>query len=63
MKKEVLLQNHMLNSSSEYTIYEGMKFTGWPVTTIVRGQVVMENGSIEGKPGFGRYLERKPAVS
>jgi hypothetical protein len=29
--------------------------------TIVRGQVIMENGRILGDEGYGRYLPRYPA--
>jgi len=48
-----------LGSYSDYSLYDGWELKGWPVRTIVRGQVVMQDGSIVGQPGYGRYLPRK----
>lgn len=45
--------------ASDYTPWEGHEINAWPVATVMRGRVVMENGRFEGKPGDGRYLERK----
>ena len=33
-----------------WTPYDGMKVTGWPVGTVVRGHVVMQDGELLGKP-------------
>jgi dihydropyrimidinase len=46
-------------SASDYSVYEGLKVRGWPVMTLVRGQVVMKNGEITIKPGYGKYLGRE----
>ena len=48
-----------LGSFSDYSLYEGQSFKGWPVQTILRGQKVMENGRITGTAGAGEYLFRK----
>lgn len=45
-------------TSADFTPYEGMELTGWPVMTILRGRVVMKDGQPVGPP-TGRYLERK----
>lgn len=47
-----------LGSYSDYSLYEGKTLTGWPVATIVRGQLVMADGRITGAAGLGRYLRR-----
>jgi dihydropyrimidinase len=47
-------------SNSDYTPFQGWAITGWPVTTIRRGEVVYENGRVTGQPGSGRPAERKP---
>ena len=47
-----------LGSYSDYSLYEGQIFKGWPVKTILRGQTVMDMGRITGQAGFGRYLFR-----
>jgi dihydropyrimidinase len=49
----------LLASSSDYTIYDGWKLTGWPVTTIVRGTIVMDDGSVdENTLGHGKLIPR-----
>ena len=47
-------------SRSDYTPFEGWTVTGWPVTTIRRGEVVYEDGRVTGQPGTGRPAERRP---
>ncbi|GAB4339839.1 MAG: dihydropyrimidinase [Candidatus Abyssubacteria bacterium] len=39
-----------------YSAYDGWKVKGWPVMTILRGQVIMEEGQITGRPGYGKFL-------
>ena len=40
----------------DYTPFEGMEVTGWPVATIRRGEVVMRDDKVTATPGTGRYL-------
>ncbi len=49
-----------LGSYSDYSLYDGWTFQGWPRATIVRGQEVMRDGQIVGAAGHGRYLRRVP---
>ena len=56
-KKETIRQA-ILHHGPDYTPWEGFEVTGWPVMTIARGQIVMDNGKIMGKPGDGSILER-----
>jgi dihydropyrimidinase len=44
---------------SDYTPWEGHDIFAWPVTTILRGKVMVENGQYLASPGDGRYLKRK----
>lgn len=37
-------------------MYDGVRFHGVPVTTLVRGQFVMQGGEVTGRPGWGRWL-------
>jgi dihydropyrimidinase len=46
---------------SDYTPWEGHDIFAWPVTTILRGKVMVENGQYFGSPNDGRYLKRKIA--
>jgi dihydropyrimidinase len=45
--------------SSDYSIWEGWEVQGWPVTTIVRGEVVVDNRELTGSLGHGKLLRRK----
>jgi len=46
-----------LHSAQEYSPFEGMELTGWPVATILRGQVQYKDGEVVGGK-IGRYLKR-----
>src|SRR5439155_931778 len=48
----------MLRSRSDFSLYEGRELAGWPVLTMLRGQVVMRDGEVIAEPGFGRYVRR-----
>ena len=50
----------MLHDNVGYTPYEGMHLTGWPVTVINRGRIVVANGKLQVEPGSGEYLRRTP---
>ena len=58
-KKEVKVTPELLRSVSDYTLYDGWTFKGWPVLTVVNGKVVMDDLQIVGKPGTGKYVPRK----
>ena len=57
---EVTITKNILHENVDYTPYEGIKVKGWPVMTMVRGQVVVENERLQVPLGFGRYIYRKP---
>jgi dihydropyrimidinase len=44
---------------TDYTPWEGHDIFAWPVVTILRGKVMVENGQYHASPGDGRYLKRK----
>ena len=47
-----------LHQGSDYTPYEGFEVTGWPMTTIVRGTIVVEDGKLAGPMGHGGPIRR-----
>ena len=57
-KREVTISRDVLHDGSDYSPYEGIKVTGWPVTTIVRGAVVISDGRQLGAKGYGRHVAR-----
>ena len=52
-----------LHADSDYSIWEGFQTTGYPVTTILRGKVIVENGQLLGSASDGRWLNRKVSPS
>lgn len=54
--KEVTIGAHMLHDNVGYTPYEGRKVTGWPVSVISRGRVVIEDGVLNAARGSGEFL-------
>jgi dihydropyrimidinase len=56
--KEVALSPETLHSPLPFSSYDGVTVRGWPVTTISRGEVIVEDGAFVGAPGRGRFLER-----
>jgi dihydropyrimidinase len=58
--KKVTLTNTLMQHTIDYTPYEGMEVTGWPVATLLRGQVMMRDGQVQAEPGAGRFLARAP---
>jgi dihydropyrimidinase len=56
--KEVVLSAGTLHSALPFSSYEGMTVRGFPVTTISRGEVIVEGGSFVGARGRGRFVER-----
>ncbi len=58
-ERRLTLTHDLLKDGSDYTPYEGIEITGWPVLTMVRGRVVMRDGELVGEKGFGSYLARE----
>ena len=49
----------LLQSYSDYTIYDGWDMSGWPIATILRGKIVMENYIVdESSYGYGKFIQR-----
>lgn len=49
----------LLQSYSDYTIYDKWSMRGWPVLTMVRGEVIMQDGKVNGDTlGHGEFINR-----
>jgi dihydropyrimidinase len=60
---EKTVSPEILQSYSDYTIYDGWKLRGWPVMTIVRGKIIMEDGQVDSQSvGHGEFIAR-PVVT
>ena len=48
-----------LHSNVDYTAYEGIKIKGYPIYTILRGEIIAKDNKFIGKKGYGQFLKRK----
>ncbi|MFC7514061.1 dihydropyrimidinase [Herbaspirillum sp. GCM10030257] len=56
--RKVRIANSSLHHAVDYTPYEGIEVTGWPMTTLSRGEVIVRNGEyLEPTAGRGRFLK------
>ena len=46
----------ILHDEMDYTPYEGVKVTGWPVVTLLRGETICREFEFFGAEGAGRFL-------
>ncbi len=58
--REVTVNHAMLHDQTDFTPYEGRRLKGWPMTTISRGEVVVDDGRVLGAPGRGRFVPALP---
>lgn len=57
-KRKETIRQELMHHGADYTPYEGISVTGWPVATFLRGKLVAEEGKILGEPGDGGFLKR-----
>ncbi len=57
-ERELTLSHEVLHSNIDYSTYDGMKVRGLPVTTISRGEVLVEDRTLVAAPGRGRLAPR-----
>ena len=59
LKKEHKATSELFGGFSDYTVYQDWKLKGWPVKTIVRGEIVSEDFQVVGKQDYGKLVPRK----
>ena len=47
--------DHMSNAG--YSLFEGWEITGRPWMSLLRGQVLLNDGKLEQQPGYGQFME------
>jgi len=57
-KRQVTFTDSLMHDLARYTPYAGRTVTGWPVTVMRRGEVIVEEGKLNAKPGSGAWLPR-----
>ena len=58
---DVAVQGGQIHADTNYSIWEGWDLEGYPVTTILRGKVIVEDGQLMGSSDDGKFIERKIA--
>ena len=58
LNREHVIRAAELRGKHQITPFDGVHVTGWPVATIVRGQVVMREGKLVAELGSGRSVQR-----
>jgi dihydroorotase len=56
LKKQMTITNAQQKSKAGWTPFDGMKVTGWPIMTIIRGHIVMRDDELQGRP-IGKPIE------
>ncbi len=57
IEKELTIKD--LHSNVDYTAYEGIKVKGYPVYTILRGNIIVKDNNFIGEKGNGRFIKRE----
>jgi dihydropyrimidinase len=60
-KKETTIDYKNMETNCDWSPYQGMKITGYPHMTLVRGEIVAQEGKCVGKKGFGKFVKRGPS--
>ncbi|MBM4253566.1 MAG: dihydroorotase [Deltaproteobacteria bacterium] len=50
LKRKVILRDEMMATKVKWTPFAGMEVRGWPVATILRGNIAMREGELRGNP-------------
>jgi N-acyl-D-aspartate/D-glutamate deacylase len=58
--KKVTFTQAGQHASTDHTIWEGTKITGYPVLTLVRGRAAYRDGEFVGEKGAGRFVRCNP---
>lgn len=60
--KRVTITPEALHTPVPFSSFQDIVVTGYPVTTISRGQVIVADGELVVQPGRGRFIERSYAT-
>jgi dihydropyrimidinase len=57
-ERDLTLSAEVLHSAVDHSTYEGRRVRGWPRTVLSRGEVIVDEGQLLGRPGRGRLAPR-----
>jgi len=58
LEREHTVGDEATATHSDFSIFTGTTFKGWPIMTVARGELIAKDGRIISSPGRGRYLAR-----
>jgi dihydropyrimidinase len=58
LEREVTVILDILHSHSDFTPNEGLQVKGWPEVTMLRGEIIYQDGEIGQTSHRGGYLRR-----
>jgi dihydropyrimidinase len=61
-RTKVVDQDTWGHRPGRFNLFEGWEMTGWPVLTMSRGTILVEDGEVRTAPGRGQYLSRTSTV-
>ena len=57
-EKKVRMTADVMHTKIDYSVYDHITTEGYPVLTVSRGEIAMEDGQFTGERGRGRFLKR-----
>lgn len=60
--KKVTISDLQQHSAANYTPYAGIEVTGYPVMTILRGNIIVKDGIFCGQKGMGKFVKTKESI-
>lgn len=61
-KKEIIISNSQQHTAAGYTPFDGFKVKGYPITTILRGKIIVNDNRFYGERGGGKFLKGKESA-
>jgi len=61
-KKEIIISDSGQHTAAGYTPFSGFKVKGYPITTILRGKIIVNNNRFSGERGGGKFLKGKESA-
>jgi len=59
-KKKKTISAKSQQSVIDYNVFEGVEVTGLPRFVFTRGEVAVNDGKVDAKPGHGEFVAREP---
>ena len=57
-EQKLMLSAETHHMNVDFCPYAGLEIFGYPITTILRGEIIVDNGKFLGKKGFGKFVEQ-----